>query len=66
MQVERDSSPLAPAADFLLPLSSFPFGLGLSEEGCRRAMRVVKLTTSLGISKKESQCPGHFSFSIPI
>ena len=41
MQVERDSSQLAPAADFLLFLSSFPFGLGLGEEGGHRAMRVV-------------------------
>lgn len=39
MQAERDLSQLAPAADFLL--SSFPFGLGLGEEGGHRAVRVV-------------------------
>ena len=51
-----------------LPSSSllFPFWAWLRWGGRPQGYACCQLTTSLGVSKKESQCPGHFSFSIPI
>lgn len=49
-----------------LPSFLFPFWAWLRWGGRPQGCACCQLTTSLGVSENESQCPGHFSFSIPI